>query len=242
MGRRFHALVVVVALVSFVAPVPAHAGGDGSWIHPVDGTVVRPFDPPHTRFGNGHLGAELLVEQGTPVRAAGPGVVTFAGSVAGSRHVVIAHAGNLRTSYSFLASIRVRRGESVAAGDIVGTAGGAGEDHDGSVLHFGLRAGDTYLDPMGLFRPIDLTEIVHLAPTSDPPRPQPPANERRGLVAGFVHVGSWSERQPPATACSRSALRCRPRRSPERWPGISSAGIATRMRRRLTAKVVRAIA
>ena len=187
MGRRVHALVVVVALLMLGAPAIARADAAPVWIRPVDGAVVRPFDPPRTRFGAGHLGADLAVSAGAPVRAAGPGVVAFEGSIAGSRHVVIAHAGNLRTSYSFLASIAVRRGEQVAAGAVVGTAGGTGEGHDGSVLHFGLRAGNTYLDPMALFRPVDLTAIVHLAPDRDPPRPQPSRDERRGLVAGLVH-------------------------------------------------------
>ena len=106
----------------------------------------------------------------------------------GALHVVVAHAGNLRTSYSFLASIAVRRGDVVAAGEIVGTTGGRGEHHDGSVLHFALRSGDTYVDPMVLFRPVDLTAVVHLAPTSEPPHPVDRArSERSGLLAGLVH-------------------------------------------------------
>ena len=58
------------------------------------------------------------------MRAANAGEVTFAGSVAGSLHVVVAHGGGLRTSSSFLATITVRRGQRVARGDVVGTAGG----------------------------------------------------------------------------------------------------------------------
>ena len=142
---------------------------------------------PRSRFGAGHLGVDLAAPPGTSVHAAGPGVVSFAGSVAGALHVVVAHAGNLRTSYSFLATIAVRRGERVASGDVVGTTGGVGTGHDGSVLHFGLRSGDTYIDPMLLLRPVDLATVVHLAPTSIPPRPASGSNERRGLVAGLVH-------------------------------------------------------
>ena len=187
MGRRVHALVLVVALVLLSAPAIARADTQSQWLHPVDGPVARPFDPPRSRFGAGHLGADLEVVAGAPVHAAGPGVVSFAGSIAGSRHVVIAHAGNLRTSYSFLATLAVRRGDQVTAGETIGTAGGVGEGHDGSVLHFGLRTGETYVDPMALFRPLDLTEIVHLAPTTVPPHPQPSHDERRGLLAGLVH-------------------------------------------------------
>jgi hypothetical protein len=122
------------------------------------------------------------------VRAAGPGVVSFAGSVAGALHVVVAHAGNLRTSYSFLETLAVRRGERVVSGALVGTAGGTGAAHDGTVLHFGLRSGDTYIDPMVLLAPVDLATVVHLAPTTIPPRPASGSSERRGLVAGLLHT------------------------------------------------------
>ena len=191
--RRFVFVGLVAALL---APAGVSAGTGGGWIRPVPGALVRPFDPPASRFGAGHLGVDFAAPPGTPVRAAGPGVVSYAGTIAGSRHVVIAHAGNLRTSYSFLASIAVRRGATVHAGEVVGTTGGTGGGHDGRVLHVGLRSGDTYLDPMTLFGPPDLTAIVHLAPTSVPPHPARAAAERRSLLAGLaggarvvVHVG-----------------------------------------------------
>jgi len=184
--RRF--VVVSWIVAALLAPAAARAAATGGWIRPVSGAVVRPFDPPESRFGAGHLGVDLVAPSGTPVVAAGPGVVSFAGTVAGTRHVVIAHAGNLRTSYSFLASITVRRGDAVRAGDVVGTTGGTGQGHDGHVLHFGLRSADTYLDPMTLLGPPDLTAIVHLAPTSEPPRPVSERSERHGLLDGLAHA------------------------------------------------------
>jgi hypothetical protein len=187
--------VAVVAIVS-VAPTPARAATApaATWIRPVDGAVVRPFDPPVSRFGAGHLGADLAAPAGTPVRAAGSGVVSFAGRVARSLHVVIAHSGNLRTSYSFLATIAVHRGDQVRAGEVVGTTGGRDGNHDGTVLHFALRTGDTYVDPMALFRPIDLASVVHLAPTSEPPHPVSEEHERRSLWAGLKRDFGAAER------------------------------------------------
>jgi Peptidase family M23/Putative serine esterase (DUF676) len=181
-------IVFVCFVIASLAPTPAGAATNGGWVRPVAGAVVRPFDPPESRFGAGHLGVDLAAPPGTPVVAAGPGVVSFAGTVAGTRHVVVAHAGNLRTSYSFLASISVRRGQTVRAGQVVGTAGGTGAGHAGTVLHVGLRSGDTYLDPMALLDATDLTAIVHLAPTSEPPHPVSAASERRSLLAGLAHA------------------------------------------------------
>ena len=100
-----------------------------------------PFDPPRSRYGAGHLGVDFRTAPGTAVRAAGPGEVTFAGTIAGAVHVVVAHAGGLRTSYSYLTTASVRRGQTVRAGDVLGTSGGTGTNHDGQVLHFGLRVG-----------------------------------------------------------------------------------------------------
>ncbi len=188
--------VLLVVIVFMAALVPAQAGADAGWVHPVDGPVVRPFDPPATRYGPGHLGVDFRAAPGTPVRAAGPGRVVFAGAVGTTLHVVVLHTADRRTSYSFLASVHARVGDIVAAGTIVGTAGGKGEEHDGTVLHFGLRIGAVYVDPMQLFEPPDLSAVVHLAPTIADPDP-PPANELGALVDGLppaddpVLCSSW---------------------------------------------------
>jgi hypothetical protein len=59
-------------------------------------------------------------------------------------------------TYAFLASISVRRGQRVRAGDAVGATYGR--------WHLGLRVANEYADPMVLFggRP-----RVHLVPLSD---------------------------------------------------------------------------
>jgi murein DD-endopeptidase MepM/ murein hydrolase activator NlpD len=163
-------LVLFVSLGCLLAVAPAPAAGFPIWLRPVPGRVARPFQAPVTRYGAGHLGVDLAAAPGAPVRAAGAGTVAFAGLVAGSRHVVVRHAGGLRTSYSFLASITVRVSEVVGRGVVLGTTGGRGEHHEGRVLHFGLRVGDTYVDPMQLFAPPDLSG-VHLAPVPADDRP-----------------------------------------------------------------------
>ena len=60
------------------------------------------------------------------------------------------------------------------------------------MLHFGLRVGDRYVDPMQLFRPVDLTKLVHLVPADDPderPWSLPPRAPSSGLVAAPVAGG-----------------------------------------------------
>jgi hypothetical protein len=150
---------------------PSAPVGCGAWLPPVDGAVVRPFQAPAFAYGPGHRGVDLAAPPGTPVRAAGDGVVSFAGSVAGSLHVVVAHDGGqgraLRTTYAFLAAANVRTGDGVARGQVVGVVGGSGPEHEPGALHFGLRLGDRYLDPQRLFGACDLTQLVRLVPVDE---------------------------------------------------------------------------
>lgn len=191
MGSRspaawFVALICAVALATSAAAPGAAAlevPAPGTWIRPVTGALAQPFVEPRSRYGAGHRGVDFVAALGTPVRAANSGEVTFAGNVAGSLHVVVTHAGGLRTSSSFLATIAVRRGQQVARGDVLGTAGGGDGEHAG-VLHFGLRVGDRYVDPMALFAPADLTRLIRLVPVDTPEQAgfDPPAVESRSLA------------------------------------------------------------
>jgi len=80
----------------------------GEWSPPVAGRVLRPFAEPIATYAAGHRGVDFAAPPGTPARAANDGTVAFAGDVAGSLHVVIAHAGGIRTSYSFLSRVDMR--------------------------------------------------------------------------------------------------------------------------------------
>lgn len=122
---------------------------------PAAGQVLRPFDPPRSAFGPGHRGVDLALASGAPVRAAGAGRVAFAGAVAGTRWVSIAHLDGHLTSYGPLTDLRVRRGQQVAAGEVVASlaAGGHGADRRDRGLHFSARdAHNVYLDPLTLIR------------------------------------------------------------------------------------------
>ncbi len=110
---------------------------------PVRAPTVDPFRPPATRYGPGNRGLEMATEAGQTVVAAREGRVTFAGPVAGQLYVTVLHPDGVRTSYSYLASVTVTRGQTVAAGQAIGTTG--------SRLHVGARIGTVYVDPAILF-------------------------------------------------------------------------------------------
>jgi murein DD-endopeptidase MepM/ murein hydrolase activator NlpD len=116
--------------------------------------VVRAFDPPPQPWLAGHRGVDLAGEPSATVYAAGAGTVVYAGRIAGRGVVSVAHAGGLRTTYEPVAAT-VRAGDTVGTGVQIGTLE---PGHDGcpaaACLHWGLRRGPTYLDPLLLLRPI----------------------------------------------------------------------------------------
>jgi murein DD-endopeptidase MepM/ murein hydrolase activator NlpD len=135
-----------------LTPVPAHSPVAGAYRWPLDGSppITRPFQPPPRRWLPGHRGVDLGAAPHDAVRSAGPGVVAFAGVVAGRPVVSVDHPGGLRTTYEPVSPL-VRAGQAVAAGTVLGTllAG-----HPGcpvaACLHWGLRQDDAYLDPLAL--------------------------------------------------------------------------------------------
>jgi murein DD-endopeptidase MepM/ murein hydrolase activator NlpD len=113
------------------------------YVPPVDAPIVERFRPPPCTWCPGNRGIDYDTTAGSWVRASAAGLVTFAGSIGGDRFVVVAHPDGLRTTYAFLAGIKVAAGDRVAQRQVVGTAGDR--------LHFGVRRGATYLDPELLF-------------------------------------------------------------------------------------------
>ncbi len=209
-ARMIVGVVLAVVVVSISAP-PAYGAAAPPWTRPVPGALVRPYIAPLSRYGAGHRGVDFAAEPGTPVHAAGPGTVVFAGIVAGTRHVVIRHDNGWRTSYSYLAAVRVRAGQRVREGAIVGTTGGRGWNHDGHVLHLALRIGDRYVDPMQLFGPTDLAAIVHLA---ELPPTAAAARRGQGSSASAIRSRPAALLRIPATPGDPGSLCVRPGRDP----------------------------
>jgi len=123
---------------------------------PVDAPITDPFRPPLTPYGPGNRGIDFATVPGTSVRAAADGMVVFAGPVAGGLHVTVLHADGIRTTYSFLAAMRVGERQAVRSGDVVGLTG--------ATLHVGARREDTYIDPALLWGRSTGPPAVHLVP------------------------------------------------------------------------------
>ncbi len=86
----------------------------------------RRFHPVLRRY-RAHLGTDYGAPSGTPVRATGDGVVSRAGYWGGyGRMVEIRHANGFSTRYAHLSRVRVRPGQRVSQGEIIGGVGATG--------------------------------------------------------------------------------------------------------------------
>lgn len=114
------------------------------FVFPTNGNLTSPFGP---RWGRMHNGLDLDLETGDNVFAAFEGLVRISqyhssyGNV-----VVIRHNNGLETLYAHLSQRKVKPGDHVEAGDIVGLGGNTGRSY-GAHLHFEIRYMGDAIDP-----------------------------------------------------------------------------------------------
>lgn len=105
---------------------------------------------PILKHARPHNGVDFAAPVGTPVRAAGDGVVTFAGRNGDfGNHIAVQHGDGLMTTYSHLRGIvrTVRTGAAVRQGEVIGWVGQTGLS-TGPHLHFALFRNSQYLNPL----------------------------------------------------------------------------------------------
>jgi len=99
-----------------------------------------------------HLGLDFRVPSGTPVEAMNDGTVLLARPLYfEGNFVVLDHGQGLLTLYLHLSEFKVKEGDPVKRGQVIGLSGGTGRA-TGPHLHVAVRWQGTYLDPAALMR------------------------------------------------------------------------------------------
>jgi murein DD-endopeptidase MepM/ murein hydrolase activator NlpD len=139
-----------------IAAIAQSAGGgpslgDGTFIWPVSGGITSGFGSrtdPITGATAYHSGLDIGAACGTPIKAAGTGVVLTAGWNSGGygNMTLINHGGGLSTLYGHQSSIIVSAGQSVTQGQVIGYVGSTGKS-TGCHLHFEVRVNGNPVDP-----------------------------------------------------------------------------------------------
>lgn len=134
--------------------------GDGSWINPVpgDGVVITSGSGYRNVSGGtrDHGGIDIRAAEGSPILAAANGTVIQAqpytdGNGGGSRITIKHNDGTYSTKYMHLQTIGVKVGDTVAAGQQIGTAGSSGNGKAsgafGAHLHYEVLENDQRVIP-----------------------------------------------------------------------------------------------
>lgn len=112
------------------------------------GSKISPF----FKVAMSHDGIDLIAPVGTPVVAAGSGVVVRTARASGTdgNIIVIDHGNGYTTRYAHLSEIRVSSGAKVRTGDRIGTVGTSGKSF-APHLHYSVYHGKEPCDPVNYF-------------------------------------------------------------------------------------------
>lgn len=128
-----------------------------------DGPFALPHDAPSwNNFGQRrlnnevvqslHTGLDLRVPFGEPIKASNAGQVALASDLyMGGKTVILDHGLGVFSSYGHLSELRVKRGEKVRKGQVVGLCGSTGRS-TGPHLHWAFRILDARVDPDAMLR------------------------------------------------------------------------------------------
>jgi murein DD-endopeptidase MepM/ murein hydrolase activator NlpD len=143
--------------LAVVAPAEKPAGADPvkatdaapSFHWPVRGQVISGFGP--KADGQRNNGIDIAVPENTPIKAADDGVVIYSGNELKSfgNLLLVRHSNNYITAYAHAKELRVKRGDAIKSGEIIGMSGQTG-DTGTPEIHFEVRKGSTPVDPMPL--------------------------------------------------------------------------------------------
>ncbi len=100
-----------------------------------------------------HKGVDFAARTGTPIFAAGDGVIEKAGWVGGyGKYVKIRHNSKLKTAYAHMSEIKVKNGSRVSQGDVIGYVGTTGRS-TGPHLHYEVHKNGQQVNPRSVNLP-----------------------------------------------------------------------------------------
>jgi murein DD-endopeptidase MepM/ murein hydrolase activator NlpD len=114
---------------------------------PVRGKVIAGYGAKTN--GKSNDGINLAVPEGTPVKAAEDGIVTYSGNELKNygNLVLVHHSNGYVTAYAHASELLVKRGDTIKRGQVIAKSGQSG-DVGSPQLHFEIRKGTAPLDPL----------------------------------------------------------------------------------------------
>lgn len=117
-------------------------------IAPVSGRISSRYGVNESIRNHTHKGLDIAASNGTPIKAASDGVVTYAQYNNGGygNLVKISHGNGVESYYGHCSKLYVKVGQTVKAGDTIAAVGSTGHS-TGNHLHFEIRINGTQVNP-----------------------------------------------------------------------------------------------
>ncbi len=136
---------------------------DGQIYWPADSNVITsPFGPRNVENGSSeHMGIDIRAGENAPIKAVMGGEVEATSKSYGQ--VVIKHPGGWKSKYLHLNNFKVKKGDHVQPGDVIGGSGGIGKDgkrHYIPHLHLEMSKDGQIVDPEAVFYSMNKTGNV----------------------------------------------------------------------------------
>ena len=174
-----------------------------------------PRSDPFTREQRFHTGLDMGGACGTPIYASETGVVEAAGNTYGSygNRVVVKHRPDLSTAYSHLQEIKVKTGDEVVKGYLIGLMGTTGRS-TGCHLHFEVIKDGHYVSPWSWLtgKPDSVKLKVLVGSTFSAGRPSAKSTEKPEVPAS--KTTSKPKTTPPPTPSATPTPTPTPRKTP----------------------------
>ena len=104
-------------------------------------------------FTKMHRGIDFAAPVGTPIFAAGDGIIEFSGwKGAYGKYIRIKHNSTYKTAYAHLSKIYKKKGARIKQGDIIGTLGSTGRS-TGPHLHYEILVSGRQVNPLRIKLP-----------------------------------------------------------------------------------------
>lgn len=119
-----------------------------------------------------HAGLDFAAPQGTPIYATADGIIKTAGNTGNGygNHVVISHGYGYETLYGHMVRVKVRSGQRVKRGEVIGWVGSTGKS-TGPHCHYEVHKNGQTVDPIYFFyndlTPEQFDRILKMASSSN---------------------------------------------------------------------------
>ena len=107
---------------------------------------------PFTKIRKFHAGMDFSAKTGTPIYATGDGVVTVADNRSSGygNHIVIRHGFGYETLYGHMSKYKVKAGQRVKRGDVIGYVGSTGRS-EAPHLHYEVHKNGKVINPINFY-------------------------------------------------------------------------------------------